>query len=98
MVITIILVILMIIPILSCAIYTHTPARKVIQTSSCTISLYNFVLQTGLGMGMGINGTAHSNINDNANTNKYNPQGAAGGPLRLHHPALPRGVDIYIYI
>ena len=32
--------------------------EKVLQTSSCTILLYRFVLQTGLGMGMGINGTA----------------------------------------
>ena len=32
--------------------------EKVIQSSSCTILLYKFVLQTGLGMGMGINGTA----------------------------------------
>ena len=32
--------------------------EKVIQTSSCTTLLYDFVLQTGLGMGMGINGTA----------------------------------------
>ena len=44
--------------LLSCAIYTHTPARKILQTSSCTILLYTFVLQTGLGMGIGINGTA----------------------------------------
>ena len=34
--------------------------EKVLQTSSCTILLYKFVLQTGLGMGMGINGTAHT--------------------------------------
>ena len=32
--------------------------EKVLQTSSCAIFLYKFVLQTGLGMGMGINGTA----------------------------------------
>ena len=32
--------------------------EKIIQTSSCTILLYNVVLQTGLGMGMGVNGTA----------------------------------------
>ena len=44
--------------LLSCDIHTHTPARKVLQTSSCTILLYKIVLQTGLGMGMGINGTA----------------------------------------
>ena len=33
--------------------------EQVLQTSSCTILLYKFVLQTGLGMGMGTNGTAY---------------------------------------
>ena len=42
--------------LLSCAIHTHTPARK---SSTNFQLLYKFVLQTGLGMGMGINGTAH---------------------------------------
>ena len=32
--------------------------EKVLQTSSSTILLYKFALQTGLGIGMGINGTA----------------------------------------
>ena len=47
---------------LSCAIYTHTPARTSstnFQLCYFAILLYEFVLQTGLGLGMGINGTAH---------------------------------------
>ena len=40
--------------------------EQVLQTSSCTILLYKFVIQNGLGMGMGINGTAHSNRNNRA--------------------------------
>ena len=43
---------------MSCGIYTDTPARKVLQTSSCTIFSYKFVLQTVLGMGMRTNVTA----------------------------------------
>ena len=39
-------------------LYPYPCPKKVLQTSSCVILLYNFVLQTGLGMGMGINGTA----------------------------------------
>ena len=45
--------------LLSCDIHTHTPARKVLQTSSCTILSCKFVLRTVLVMGMGMNVTAH---------------------------------------
>ena len=40
--------------------YYDRPSRRPFRPirHSCTILLYKFVLQTGLGMGMGINGTA----------------------------------------
>ena len=43
---------------LSCDVHTRTPARKVMQTSGCTILLYMCVTQTVLGMGTGMNVTA----------------------------------------
>ena len=44
--------------LVSCAIYTHTPARKSSTNFQLYYLLYKFVLQIGLGMGMSINGTA----------------------------------------
>ena len=47
-------------PYSSCDIHTHTVPlpKQVMQTSSCTMLLYTFVIQTVLGLGMGMNVTA----------------------------------------
>ena len=37
-------------------------AKHVVQTSSCTILLYTFDIQTVLGTGMGMNVTAHCRL------------------------------------
>ena len=73
--------------------------EKVPQTSSYTIWLHNFVLQTGLGMGMGINGTAQQGLPGPRDGLLDVARGARRGTKRGQTDRwIDRYIDISIYV
>ena len=72
--------------------------EKVLQTSSCAILLYRFVLQTGFGMGMGINGTAQCMrmaSDKRASVHEKRAGRQASERALVRHANVARGPEVY---